>query len=95
MSHPIQSSRGSSTCQWYAVGRKMSDKSASETSALLTLAYVEYAMKKLSVFEWHRQEDVQGDPRNGQAKTQRTAANVDRVRTLVCSDRRLGVILEC
>jgi hypothetical protein len=29
-------------------------KSASETLALLTLAYGEYAMKKLSVFEWHR-----------------------------------------
>ena len=29
--------------------------SASETLALLTVAYGEYAMKKLSVFEWHRQ----------------------------------------
>jgi len=34
---------------------------------------------------------VQDAPRNGQAKTQRTDANVDRVRTLVRSDRRLGV----
>ena len=30
-------------------------------------------------------------PRSGQPKTQRTDANVDRVRTLVRSDRRLGV----
>jgi hypothetical protein len=30
-------------------------KSASETLALLTLAYGEYTLKKLSVFEWHRQ----------------------------------------
>jgi len=30
------------------------DKSASETLALLTVAYGEYAMKKSSVFEWHR-----------------------------------------
>jgi hypothetical protein len=50
-------------------------------------------MKKSSVFEWHRgfkegREDVQDDPRRGQLKTQRTDANVDRVRTLV---RRLGV----
>jgi hypothetical protein len=30
-------------------------KSASETLALLTLAYGEYTMKKLSIFEWHRQ----------------------------------------
>jgi hypothetical protein len=56
-----------STCPWYTVGSKMSDKnrkqrinikfcvktgrSASETSALLTLDYGEYAMKKLNVFE--------------------------------------------
>ena len=36
-------------------------------------------------------EDVQDDPRSGQPKTQRTDANVDRVRTLVQTDRRLGV----
>jgi len=53
----------------YIVGGKMGDKnleqrknikffvkigkSASETLTPLTLAYCEYAMKKLSVFEWH------------------------------------------
>jgi len=73
-------------------------KSASETLALLTVAYGEYAMKKSSVFEWHRrfkegQEDVQDDPRSGQPKTQRTDENVARVRTLVLSGRRLGVRL--
>jgi hypothetical protein len=31
-----------------------SGKSASETVALLTVAYGEYTMKKSSVFEWHR-----------------------------------------
>jgi len=41
-------------------------KSASETLTLLTVAYGEYDMKKLSVFEWYRQfkegrEDVQDD----------------------------------
>jgi len=70
-------------------------KSASETLALVTVAYGEYAMKKLSVFEWHRRfkegQDVQDDPRSGQPKTQRADANVDRVRTLVHSDQRLGV----
>jgi hypothetical protein len=30
-------------------------KSARRTVALLTLAYGEYALKKSSVFEWHRQ----------------------------------------
>ena len=34
---------------------------------------------------------MQDDPRSGQPKTQMTDANVDRVRTLVFSDRRLGV----
>jgi hypothetical protein len=56
------------------------DKNASETLSPLTLAYGEYAMKKLNVFEWHRRfkegrEDVQGDPRSGLIKTQRTDAN--------------------
>jgi hypothetical protein len=80
-------------CPWYTVLGKMSGKnlkhrmnikfcakigkSVSETSALLTLAYGEHAMKKWSVFELHRQfkegqENVQDDPRNGQPKTQRT-----------------------
>ena len=71
-------------------------KSASETLALLTVAYGEYAMKKLSVFEWwrwfkERWEDVQDYPWTEQPKTQRTDANVDTVRTFVHSDRRLGV----
>ena len=57
-------------------------KSASDKLALLTVAYGEYAMKKSSVFEWHRRfnegrEDVQDDPRIGQPKTQRTEAIVD------------------
>jgi len=34
---------------------------------------------------------MRDDPRSGQPKTQRTDANVDRVRTLVLSDRRVGV----
>jgi hypothetical protein len=63
----VPSSRGSSTCPWYTVGGKISDKileqrinikfcvkimkSASETLALITVAYGEYAMKKWSVFD--------------------------------------------
>jgi len=34
---------------------------------------------------------VQDDPRSWQPKTQRTDANVERVLSLVRSDRRLGV----
>jgi hypothetical protein len=87
-------------CPWYTVGGKMGDrnleqhinikfsvkigKSATETLALLAVAYGEYAMKKSSVFEWHRLfkeglEDGQDGPRSGQPKTQRTDANVARV----------------
>jgi len=112
MSLSFPSSRGSSTSPWYTISRKMSDKnlkqrinikfcveigeSASETLAILTLAYGEYALKKSSVLEWHRlfkegREDVQEDPRSGQPKTQGTDTNVDRVRTLVHSDPRVGV----
>ena len=71
-------------------------ESASETLALLTVAYGEYALKKSSVLEWHRpfkegRKNVQEDPRSGQPKTQGTDTNVDRVRTLVHSDPRVGV----
>jgi hypothetical protein len=71
MSRLFPSSRGSSACPWYTVGGKMIDKnleqrinikfcvkigkSASETLALLTVAYAKYTMKKSSVCEWHRQ----------------------------------------
>jgi hypothetical protein len=45
-------------------------KIASETVALLAMAYSKYAMKKSSVFEWYRwfkegPEDVQDDPTSG------------------------------
>jgi len=71
-------------------------KSANEKLVLLTVVYDEYAMKKSSVFEWYRRfkegrEDVQHDPRSGQPKPRRTDSDVDRVRNLVHSDRRLGV----
>jgi len=51
-------------------------KNASETLALLTVAYGEYDIKKSSVFEWHRRfkegrEDVQDDPSSGQPKMRR------------------------
>ena len=52
-------------------------------------------MKKSSVFEWHRQfkegQDVQDNPRSGQPKMQMTDGNVDRVKNLVRSDRRLSM----
>jgi hypothetical protein len=45
-------------------------KSASGTLTILTVAYGEYAMKKVNVFEWHRlfkegRKYVEDDPRSG------------------------------
>jgi late competence protein required for DNA uptake (superfamily II DNA/RNA helicase) len=95
MSRSFPSSRGSSTCSQCTVGGNVTDKnleqqiyikfcmkigkSASEI-ALLTLAYGEYALQKLSVFEWHGrfkegQEDIQDYPRSGQPNSQRTDAD--------------------
>jgi hypothetical protein len=74
-------------------------KSASEKLVLLTLAHGENAMKKSSAFEWHRRfkkgrEDAQDDPRSGQLKTQRTGANVNKVRTLGALRSKIWCYLE-
>jgi len=57
---------------WLEIG-----KGASETLALLTVAYGEYAMKKWSVFQWHGRfkegrENVHYDPRSGLPTMQST-----------------------
>jgi hypothetical protein len=70
MTRLFPSSGENSMCLWFAVYIIMNDKnpekqinikfcvkignSASETLALLTLAYNEYDLKKSSVSEWHR-----------------------------------------
>jgi hypothetical protein len=58
--------------------------------ALLMLAYIDYAVRKMC-FEWCGQvkegpEDVQDDPGTGQPRIQRADADLDRVLTLVHSD---------
>jgi hypothetical protein len=55
-------------------------KSASETLQMLTKTYGADAMKKSSVFEWHKrfkegQEDVKDDERTGHPKTHETDEN--------------------
>jgi hypothetical protein len=72
--------------------------SASETLAILTLAYGEYATKKWSVLNGiggsrEGEEMCKRTHKVGSQKTLRIAANVDRVRTSVRSDRRLCVRL--
>jgi hypothetical protein len=73
----------------------MLDKSVSETLQMLTEACGADAMKKSSVFEWHKRfkegrEDVKDDKRAGHPKTHRIDENVEKVRKLVHSDRRLS-----
>jgi uncharacterized cysteine cluster protein YcgN (CxxCxxCC family) len=55
-------------------------KSASETLQMLTESCGTDAMKKSSVFEWHKKfkggrEDVKDDERTGRLKTHRTDEN--------------------
>lgn len=71
-------------------------KSASETLQLLREAYGAAAMKKTSVFEWHKRfkkgrDDVKDDERPGRPRTRRTDENVEKVRKLVCTDAPLSL----
>ena len=71
-------------------------KSASETLELLREAYGAAAMKKTSVFEWHKRfkkgrDDVKDDERPGRPRTRRTDENVEKVRKLVCTDAPLSL----
>jgi transposase len=71
-------------------------KSASETLQMLTEVFGADAIKKSSVFEWHKRftegrEDVKDDERIGRPKTRRTDENAEKVRKLVRSDRRFSV----
>jgi hypothetical protein len=71
-------------------------KSASETLQILTEAYGADAMKNSSIFEWHKmfkagREDVRDDERTGRPKINRTDKNVEKVRKLIRSDRRLSL----
>jgi hypothetical protein len=55
-------------------------KSASKTVQMLTEAYGADAMKKSSVFDWHKRfkegrKDVKDDERTGRPKTHRTDEN--------------------
>jgi len=71
-------------------------KSASETLQLLEEAYGAAAMKRTTVFEWHKRfkegrDDVKDDERSGRPRTRRTDENVEKVRKLVCTDGSLSL----
>ena len=71
-------------------------KTATETLKMLRNVYGNSSMFTTRVFEWHKQfvkgrEDVEDDPKSRRPCTSTTDANIEKVRQLVCSDRRLTI----
>jgi transposase len=71
-------------------------KNARDTCAMLSEAYEEEVMKKSSVFQWHKRfkegrENVEDDERSGCPKSHRNDENVEKMRNLAHSDRRLSI----
>ncbi|XP_054720558.1 protein GVQW3-like [Uloborus diversus] len=74
------------------------NKTASETLVMIQDAFKEEAMSRAAVFHWHKRfkdgrQNVEDDDRSGRPSTSRTDNNVDRVRQLLKSDRRLSIRL--
>lgn len=71
-------------------------KNPTDTLQHLRTAFGDHAMKKTSVFEWHKRfkdgrVNVRDDFRSGQPRTQRTEENVQRVRELVSEKEGMSV----
>ena len=69
-------------------------KSATVTYEKLQRAYGEHSLSRAQVFRWHKsflegREQVEDEPRAGRPSNSKTDDNVERVRSLVRSDRRL------
>lgn len=69
-------------------------ESATVTYEKLQRAYGEHSLSRAQVFRWHKsflegREQVEDEPRAGRPSTSKTDDNVERVRSLVRSDRRL------
>ena len=69
-------------------------ESAAVTYEKLQRAYGEHSVSRAQVFRWHKsflggREQVEDEPRAGRPSTSKTDDNVERVRSLVRSDRRL------
>ena len=69
-------------------------ESATVTYEKLQRAYVEHSLSRAQVFRWHKsflegREQVEDEPRAGRPSPSKTEDNVERVRSLVRSDRRL------
>jgi hypothetical protein len=71
-------------------------KNASDTCALVSEDYGGEAMKKSSVFKWHKQfkagyKNMEDDDRNGHPQYHTTEESAEKVWDLVHSDRRSSV----
>ena len=71
-------------------------KSPTETLNLLKTVYGEQVMSRTQVFEWHKRfstgrEDVGDGPKSGRSSTSRIEANIEKVKELIRSDRRLTI----
>ena len=63
---------------------------------MLRDVYGDSSMSRTRVFEWHKRfvegrEDVEDDPKSGRPCTSTTDTNIEKVRQLVRSDRRLTI----
>src|SRR5215475_14728202 len=67
-----------------------------ETFNKLKQAYEEHALSRSQVFKWYKafsegRESIKDEPRSGRPSTSKTDGNVEILRALVRSDRRLTV----
>ena len=71
-------------------------KTATETLKMLRDVYGDSSMSRTKVFEWHKRfvegrEDVEDDSKSGRPCTFTTDINIEKIRQLVRSDRRLTI----
>jgi len=71
-------------------------ETGTETFNKLKQAYGEHALSKSQVFKWYKafsegRKSIKDEPRSGRLSTSKTENNVEIVRALVRSDRRLTV----
>lgn len=71
-------------------------KTATETLQMIQEAYGEDALSRTQVFQWHQnfregRDDVHDEQRAGRPSTSHTDTNVQKVRVVLNSDRRLSI----
>ena len=71
-------------------------KSGTETLGMIRQVFKDESMSQTAVFKWHKlfksgRQSVEDEPRGGRPSTSRTDDNVQRVRDVLNSDRRLSV----